>query len=626
LEKEGKGRKIFEGFRKIQSTITFSFSLLIIATVVIFLGIALNNTRKTILDSSISYTRQIIRQVNYDIDSYITNMENISSVIVGSPDVSNFLFPDEGQNALQTSEEKDEDKEKYGVSVIINNAAEAIDEVAVSRERILSQFKTITESRGDIYNIAAVANSGRAIVNDGSEGLTDFIDVKNLDWYKAALDSETGIALSSSHVQNAIVSSYKWVITLSRAIYGKDGKRDGVFFIDLNYNSISDLCNNNPIGTKGYIFIIDDEGNVVYHPKQQLMYGGLLTEKIPEILENDADYMLTQEGSASKLYTMSKSEKTGWIVVGVTFTDELLAGMRQAQRIYLIVAAGLLIIVILLSAIISRRITKPIAMLRDSMRKMEEGSISDASVEITTQNEIGDLSRSFNAMTVRIRELMSQIVYEQDEKRKSELRAMLAQINPHFLYNTLDSIIWMAESGRNKEVVVMTAALARLFRQSISNDKEQMTIEDELEYVRNYLTIQKMRYADKLEYSINVDSDILKVDIIKFALQPLVENAIYHGIKYKEGKGTIEISGHAEGDRVVLSVSDDGVGMDDETLSRIFDGNKKDERSNGVGITNVQSRIKLYYGEEYGLEFASEKGKGTVATLTIPREKNIDEN
>ena len=573
-----------------------SFSVLMVIAVLIFLFIALNFTKNTIYENSINYTSQIIKQVNYDIDSYMDYMLNISSIIAANSDVSYYLY-----NTQQPEEELQEEK-----------------------ERIISQFKTIRNSRNDIYNIAVVADNGRSILNEGEDQFTEYIDVREQSWYQAALSTKNLIAISSSHVQNAIQSSYKWVITLSRPLVNyKTGENGGVFFIDLNYNAISSLCSNNNIGGSGYIFILDENGNIIYHPQQQLMYGGLKTENIDEIMSSTKDHFQSEEGD--KLYTISKSDMTGWTVVGAAYTSELLKNNKQAQMMYLLVAGVLLLGVIAISSIISREITKPIRQLRDSMSMVEEGRFDKANVPVTASNEVGSLSKSFNVMTERIHTLMEQNVYEQKQKRKNELKALQAQINPHFLYNTLDSIIWMSEAGRNDEVVLMTSALARLFRQSISNDKGQVTIAEEIEYVRSYLTIQKMRYKDKLEYSIDVSPEINHVMIIKFALQPLVENAIYHGLKYKETKGNLSIRGYVRGKKAYITIADDGVGMEEAALEHIFDETKKEHKSNGVGVPNVQKRLKLYYGQEYGISYISRKGVGTVATVTVPLEEQEDD-
>lgn len=582
--------RMFGKFKSIQSTMLVSFSALMVLAMLVFMVIAMRYTSGTIYENSINYMSQIIQQVNYDIDTYIEYMENISSIIAKSSDVPRYLFD---QN--QTEAEREAEK-----------------------ERILTQFQTIMESRDDIYNVAAVAKNGRYIINRGDDELTGYVDIESLDWYQAAMESKSGIAVSSSHVQNAIQSSYKWVITLSRALVNNQtGEREGLFFVDLNYSAISDLCNNNSIEEKGYIFVLDAEGNIVYHPKQQLMYGGLKTENIDAIMECEEDSLIIDEGGESKLYTMSKSKRTGWTVVGAAYTSELLKNNEQAQMWYLLVASILLLAVIGISGIISREITKPIRSLRDSMRKVQNGQF-DTHVEVITENEIGSLGRSFNLMTSEIRALMEQNVYEQKQKRKSELKALQAQINPHFLYNTLDSIIWMSEAGENDEVVEMTSALARLLRQSISNDQEEVELEKEIEYVKNYLTIQKMRYKDKLEFFIYVDSRVAHVPVIKLVLQPLVENAIYHGIKYKETKGNLKIYAKPVDGRVEIVVADDGIGMDEDVMEHIFDEHRKEQKRNGVGVPNVQKRLQLQYGSEYGIRYESVKGAGTKVVITIP--------
>ena len=584
--------KLFGRFKSIQSTMMISFSALMAFAVLIFLLIALNFTSRTIYENSNNYASQIVRQVNYDIDAYIDYMENISSLMAKSGDLSLYLF------------EENQPKE----------------EIEAERERILTQFNTIMESRGDIYNIAAVGDNGRYIINQGEDILTPYIDIESLDWYQAAMHSDTGIAVSSSHVQNAIRSSYKWVITLSRGLVNnRTGETEGIFFVDMNYSAISDLCNNNSIGNKGYIFVLDAEGNVIYHPKQQLMYGGLLTEHIKEIMKCEEDSLIVRDGTEHKLYTLSRSDKTGWTVVGAAYTSELLKNNKQAQIQYILAAILLVLGVLLISNILSREITKPLRRLTESMSRVEKGQFAKANVDVTMENEIGSLGKSYNLMTERIHTLMEQNVYEQKQKRKNELKALQAQINPHFLYNTLDSIIWMSEAGQNDEVVEMTSALAKLLRQSISNDNEQVELRQEIEYVKNYLTIQKMRYQDKLEYTIEIEPDVCHVMIVKLVLQPIVENAIYHGIKYKGSKGTLRIRAYADGEDVCIAVEDDGIGMDETVLRNIFDKRKKAHKQNGVGIPNVQNRLKLYYGEKYGIIYESRCGEGTRAIIRIPR-------
>ncbi|MEG2957551.1 MAG: sensor histidine kinase, partial [Christensenellaceae bacterium] len=212
-----------------------------------------------------------------------------------------------------------------------------------------------------------------------------------------------------------------------------------------------------------------------------------------------------------------------------------------------------------------------------------------------------------------IHELMLRIKSEERQKRKAELNFLQAQINPHFLYNTLDSIVWMAETN-HKDVVKMTESLAKLFRLSLSKGKEIIKIRDEVSHVENYLIIQKMRYTNKFDFKIDVEEQILDMQTLKLILQPLVENAIYHGIKNTRHKGNILIKGRLVMDNVLLQVMDDGAGIEHTKAAMLLsDDNKK-----GIGIKNVDERIKLYYGEQYGLEINSERDIGTVVDIWIP--------
>ena len=575
-------------FSSIQSVIFATVAVLVLSAVVIVTGVSMKFTNTSIFENSSEYTHTIIQQMNQNIDSYIDYMENIAYLISSNEDVQDYLF-----------DEKIDNEGRY---------------------RILNQLQTILDSRSDIRNVGIISKNGRMLINDGSKSVNQDLDLNTQEWYATALEKPNGPILTSSHVQHIISGERPWVITLSRGIRDRSGsgEKEGVFFIDLNYSSISELCDQSTVGTKGYAFILDAKGNIVYHPQQQQLYNELQTENISLIMDTDEDTVLTGTGNDGKLYSISRSGKTGWTVVDCTSVRELLRKSRQAQSVYVLTAIILVIVALLFSRFMARSITLPIQKLRDSMKKVQEGDFSVSDVVVDSKNEIGSLTKSFDVMTHRIHELMEQNVHEQEEKRKSELKALQSQINPHFLYNTLDSIIWMAEGKKNEEVVLMTASLARLLRQSISNEDEVVPIANEVEYARGYLTIQKMRYKDKLEFQIEVDSSILYIPLIKLVLQPIIENAIYHGLKYKESKGLLIVKGFMKDGNAVLQVIDDGVGMDEETLAHIYDKHKVNYHSNGVGVYNVQKRLKLYYGEDYGITYTSELGKGTTATITIP--------
>lgn len=583
---------LFMRFKSIRSTMIFSFGILIVVALFTFLILSLNYTENTVLDNSKEYTIQLVEQIRSEIDSYISYMENISQMVTGADnsDVIQFLFLAEKENS-------------------------------VYKGRVLNQFKTVMKTRSDILNVAVVAENGRNLINDGTAELNPYATLEDMNWYKETMEAGGASVVSSSHVQNAIMGSYQWVVTLSKALINpKTGKAEGIFFIDLNYSAINTLCEKISLGSKGYLFIVDKHKSIIYHPQQQLVLAGLKSEQLDEALRLRNGNFMTNEGDSSKLYTICSSAETGWTIAGVAYLSDLMRNKQQTQLAYVLIALVLFTMAMVLSVLLSGGITRPLTELKESMKEVERGNFNNAAFGITGDNEIASLGNSFNIMTERIQQLMEENVQEQRQKRKSELRALQSQVNPHFLYNTLDSIIWMSESGKNDEVVLMTSALAKLLRQSISNENEIVPISQEIEYTRSYLIIQKMRYRDQLEFEIEVDDDIMSRPIVKLVIQPLVENAIYHGIKYLEGKGMIWINGGRTGDKIVISISDNGVGMDEGTLAGILEKKPKDKdrKSNGVGVYNVHNRLQLYYGKEYGLSFESAVGIGTNVTVKIP--------
>lgn len=596
-----KIKNVFHYFKSIRISMLISFSILIILALFIFLLISLNYTQDAIIRNSKDYTTQLVDQVNADIDSYIQYMKNISMLFTNNKDVTDYLF----------AEDPDPLEEE-----IMHNA-------------ILEQFRTLMKARTDIRNIGIYRSADRYIFNYNDVTFNVNAHLEMQEWYQKTLQAQGSTSLSSSHVQNIVKSQYSWVITLSNTLKNPvTQNQEGLLFIDLNYNTIRQLCDNISLGIKGYIFILDENGKIIYHPKQQLIYSDLQQECIEDVmaLPKDENYFIKTDKTGQRLYTVSTSQNTGWTVVGVAYFSELNNTASQTRIWYILIALLLFLIAFLVSGILAREITRPIKKLKQAMSKVENGNFDTALVPEAEQNEIGSLSRSFNIMTRKIQDLIFQNTEEQRQKRKSELRALQAQINPHFLYNTLDSIVWMAELGKSQEVVLMTSSLAKLLRQSISNDEELVSIRQEIDYTRSYLTIQKSRYKDKLNFEINVSEEILEQKIVKLTLQPIVENAIYHGVKFKERKGTVWISGSMEDGKIMLAVTDDGVGMSAEQLVHIFEPKEEKKKSNGVGINNVQKRLHLYYGMEYGLTYESEEGMGTTVYICIPAGNKIEED
>jgi two-component system sensor histidine kinase YesM len=293
---------------------------------------------------------------------------------------------------------------------------------------------------------------------------------------------------------------------------------------------------------------------------------------------------------------------------------------RQVTFVTFATAAAVVVIVslaVFYSLRISRRITDPIGLLAKKAQDLGNGDFTPVPV-VTETKELKMLDEGFNEMVTRINTLMAKEIEDQKYLRRAELELLQAQINPHFLYNTLDSIGILAESGRSEDVVKMVSGLSVFFRNSLAKGRDVITLRSERDQVAAYLTIQQIRYSDILNYDIQISNDLLSFMTPKLILQPLVENALYHGIKNKRGKGNIAITGESFEDCILLRVSDNGVGMTAEQLSALQTGIYED-RHTGLGLVNVHKRIKLYCGEDYGLSFESKPGEGTAVTVRLPK-------
>jgi len=582
-------RRIRIQFQSIQSGIATVFVCLILFTTLVLSFLSYQLSSATVRDTARDLASDLIKQVTRNINTYISSMENISLLVLNHQDIATYL-------TRETFDSPEEQRE--------------------AEEAISGFLRSILASRKDITSINIFGYNGRFVSDRLNPELNPNIHIPYQSWFRAAKEAGGDVVVSSSHVQPLFKDEYRWVVSLSRELRSPDRTKGvGILLVDLNFSLLNDILSEIELGRRGYVFITDREGKIVYHPQQQLLYSNLKTEPIDDVLAIGTGSFITDEGKESRIYTVQDSGY-GWKIVGVFHVRELTGNLQQMRWSFVAIGALCLIIAILLSLIVARTLTRPIKQLQEQMREVERGNF-DIQVPVENTREIGSLARAFNLMVLHIKQLMGQIVKEQEFKRKSELNALQAQINPHFLYNTLDSIIWMAEAKKFEEVVLMTSALAKLFRSSIGKGQELVPIHNEIEHIRNYLTIQKIRYQDKLDFHIDVEPDILPYRTIKLLLQPLVENAIYHGIKNKYGQGFIRITGQRDGNRIVFQVADNGVGMDETKLSSLLSPGRKSKDGKGLGIYNVNERIRLYFGPEYGLSFASEPDKGTTVTVTI---------
>ena len=436
----------------------------------------------------------------------------------------------------------------------------------------------------------------------------------NLSFNKEEMPELGEIVISRPHVESLLLNEYPWVVSISTRIRQADGTEQ-IVVLDSRFSQIASYVDTVGVGSHGYCFIMDQDGTIIYHPQQQLIFAGLKEENTQNMTaHSDGSY---EENSL--IYTIRTRKGSSWRIVAVSFVDELIEGRLKDC---LILLAGLLLIVlaatIVSSVVLSRYISRPIHSLNKAMGEFEANAEGFSYEPVYGSLEVTSLSNAFGHLVIRIQELMNQVRNEEIVLRKTELRALQAQINPHFLYNTLDSIAWMCEEGRTKDAVEMVNALTRLFRISISKGHELIPVEKEVEHAKSYLQIQKFRYKNQFQNSFDVQESCLHYYCNKITLQPIIENAIYHGLNRMIDEGFIEIKIFEDGGDVVFTVEDNGVGMTKEQCESILHKEVKGQ-TGGIGIKNVNDRVKIYFGEQYGMKIESELDEGTKVSIRMPK-------
>lgn len=345
---------------------------------------------------------------------------------------------------------------------------------------------------------------------------------------------------------------------------------------------------------------------------ENIHVGGTYDSNIKEL--DDNIYILTE---------LIQDDIQYYIYYQTESMEKVTDTLNTQIRTFIIICACLIAVLTIGLAMAVMQITtgmlRPIQVLAQAAGRISEGDL-DARADVDSRDEIAVLADRFNDMAGNIQTLVVKVREDEQKMRKADLRLLQEQINPHFLYNTLDNIVWLIEGNEPDEAVEMVVTLSEFFRLVLSKGKEFITIRQEEQHISSYLQIQGKRYHDILDYHIYIDPEIYEYQIPKLTLQPLVENALYHGIKYKRSRGMIEITGTKEGENLYLTVADDGVGMDEDELKKLEKEISRPckETESGFGLANVNERIRMYFGSEYGMKIWSEKGSGTRITIEIP--------
>ena len=531
-----------------------------------------------------------------------------------------FLFLDRYQSAMVQSARTSTAQAVSQVSNTVGNylrdmnqamelVEQSMSEEADSRDELLSAF---LKFRPDVVAVTSYSETGELLDcwSPGREPKEEIFQNLSFDLERARAARTP--YLTAPHVETIFESYYPWVVTVTAPL--EERGEAAWASLDLSFSSISSYINNVSIGQRGYCFLMDKSGNIVYHPQQQLLYSGLKTE-------NTAALAAVGDGAYADdtvIYCLTSVEDSDWRIVGVSYVDELVnRNVHEMIRLSFLIAAVLLAVALLTSWLLSHLLGRPLRGLASAMESFETDADHFTYRPVNGTREVNELSASFGHMVLRIQQLMTTVREEEINLRKTELKALQAQINPHFLYNTLDSIAWMCEQGRNADAVKMVHALARLFRISISRGHELIPIAKEIEHAESYLQIQKYRYKNQFTYSFDVDPHCLDYYCNKITLQPIIENAINHGLDLLVEEGRIEVKVCQDGNDILFFVRDNGVGMSAEQIESIMQHGPKDRA--GIGIKNVSDRLKIYFGKNYGLSITSEPDVGTCVEIRMPK-------
>lgn len=613
----------FLGSLSLRARILLFFIIVSNVSVLIIGVISTRLSLDTIRSKADQFNRQMIENVTEKIDDLLAEAQRTSQMVAEDPTI---------QASLRRPLDADIGR-RYSKDLEIDTA-----------------LNFIQSYKSDILGIYVVGANGGAYKSSFYSLRTD--DMRREDWYARIVGHRQPIWFGSHRGSFAAVTVGQSLVTVGVPIMDKAGGEGlGAVLVDLEVELLLRIIRSK-LGTTGFIFIVDRDGNVISRP--DTLTGSDREATLRRAVEDLGASPGAPASAALRrefLFFSKPSAITGWNIIGVIPTAELEKDTILIRRTITVLLPVICLLDILAAWYFAGVLVTPIKKLMRLMRKVEEGDFSVV-MEARTSDEIGQLSEGFNVMVGKIRELMQRVYREHQKMRSAELAALQAQINPHFLYNTLESIVWLSRAGRSRDVIHIVEAMTKLFRIGISGGRELITIRDELEHVKSYLTIQQIRYRDKIDYVIDVPESLGGCRILKLVLQPLVENAIYHGIKNVRGRGTIQVRGREENGDIVLDVVDTGPGMKPEDLRALqaglvdraeapegagppdhaepakgaagqpdhAGGSGAQEPGSGYGLKNIHERLTIFFGPEYGLSFRSEYGRGTTVAVRIPKE------
>lgn len=484
-------------------------------------------------------------------------------------------------------------------SALSKSSTEALDSIS-------SLISLAGESDSHIRAVAVISKNGFVITSEDSMSMEVSKDMMKEDWYKAAIASNRMPMFSKTGHSAFASDKSEWTISVYREITSENNEHLGVVLIDISYNFIEDYIKSLNLGEGGYVYIISNSGDIIYHPNSSVISDINKSNELKKLMDGDS-----KDGNMVYETAVNNSD---WKLYGIVAADNVKTLQKNLIKTIFILSLFLVLISVALGGIVVKKLSDPISKLRLAMSSLDENW---RHIKINTSgiHEVTELENEYNKLIDRIKLLTENIAKQEKERRIFELKMLQSQINPHFLYNTLDTILWLAQLNENEAVIKVTSALGKLLRLSLSTELDFVTLKKEIDHVRYYLEIQKFRYEEMLQFDIGNASSFEDISVPKLIIQPIVENAIYHGLR-PQGGGNIYISFIKYENDIIIIVTDNGVGFDHGKSY----GNKPDSCKSplgGIGLKNVEQRIKLLCGDEYGVFISSTAGKGTTVKIKV---------
>ena len=543
-----------------------------VAALILCTTLFLRSYRSAVVEGARTNSAQVVSQVAGAVDNYVNTMDSAVGIVL-----------------------------------------EQLDSEPAMRDAFLNAFLT---ARPEVAAITTYDEKGSLLDCWAQAGRTPKSDIlRNLSFDLTTARRLGHGYISTPHVESIFDSYYPWVVSVIRAVPG-DGGSSRWLAVDLSFKELAATINNVSIGQHGYCYLMDERGNMVYHPQQQLLYAGLKKEEAGRLAcLGDGTYV-----EDTVIYSVQRVPGSTWRVVGVSYIDETVnESFRQMVRITVITAGLVFLAALAAGWVLSRLLSRPLQQLETAMEQFEQDADHFAFQAVRGTREVQNLSDSFGHMVGRIQQLMTTVREEEIVLRKTELKALQAQINPHFLYNTLDTINWMAQKYGADDISTMVRSLGNLFRAAVNSKEDLIPLKKELDVLKDYIRIQQIRFGDRLDFQLHVPDDISHIYVPTLCIQPLVENALKYALEFSDDVCHITVTISEKDTVYQITVANTGSYFEDDLIWKL-EHRQVTPQGSGVGLVNINSRLKLLFGDRYGLSIYNEDGMAIVL-LSIPKER-----